>query len=857
MTDSGEDAHPQSIERSCVIPAPKRTLQSIFGTSKVFLDFDEEKIKASGFSVPQKVKEYCSQGHKSLEQEDWESAVLFFSRALCLDPQQVDFYALRAEAFLQLCDFSSAAQNLRRAYDFQPENTKYLERLTFVLYLQGQCLFEQCDFLDALNIFSQASELQPQKPCFRYRCMACLLALKQHQDCLSLISKEVKQGTATADVYILRARIHNFFQKPKHCYHDLRSALVLDPKHPQARVLLQMMVDQAQHAHQDAGILAVQGKLQHALQCINTAIQNNPLDPRFFLFRGTIYRRLQEFDAAVEDFLKALDMVTNTQDDMVKQAQRQLLLAYNDFAVHCYTQGAYQEAVLLLNKALREEQGEKGLYINRGDCFFQLGNLAFAEADYKQALALSPQDEGANMRMGMLQGKMGFCEHRHRQFQKAVEHFSVAIKHNPTRAQYYLYRAKSRQLLQDALGARQDVTTALLLNPNQPKLFPLLTSLFPGMSVEEVLNTQVAQLARLQLERMESEKTSCPQGLVGLLRVRELERQKARTLRLSWKLDQPTPEESQATPQDLQVRLEGSEEKEAFKEDEVEEKEEVEQELTPHKATSLSDSYLDQPSSGSVFSIRTIDDTDSGTSAIFREYRSTSSTLETFADSSHLQTQSEDSRNNRENLGLSQDPRKSQTSRKSQASQQQHHSSSKTKASLSQRQNSIRTEAAQGHSQSSSKTKATQGPTQRPRKNKATEIPRQRCRKAKAACDQCLRLSKANALQGQTSNMTSCDPCWDLDSAKKTQGQKLSKAEAGPSWSSSSSQVDATWGLSPSLSRTKTTQSQSSSPDMTKAAQTPATSCSLKGTSEALLDGEGTNFAQHASPWSSCPLPQQ
>uniref|UniRef100_A0A8C0XTI0 Tetratricopeptide repeat protein 16 n=1 Tax=Castor canadensis TaxID=51338 RepID=A0A8C0XTI0_CASCN len=272
------------------------------------------------------------------------SAVLFFSRALCLDPQQVDFYALRAEAFLQLCDFSSAAQNLRRAYDFQPENTKYLERLTFVLYLQGQCLFEQCDFLDALNIFSQASELQPQKPCFRYRCMACLLALKQHQDCLSLISKEVKQGTATADVYILRARIHNFFQKPKHCYHDLRSALVLDPKHPQARVLLQMMVDQAQHAHQDAGILAVQGKLQHALQCINTAIQNNPLDPRFFLFR------------------------------------------YWGGKGRCWTW------VLA--------------------CLPQ--TCCVVSENYKQALALSPQDEGANMRMGMLQGKMGFCEHRHR-----------------------------------------------------------------------------------------------------------------------------------------------------------------------------------------------------------------------------------------------------------------------------------------------------------------------------------------------------------------------------------------------------------------------------------------------------------
>lgn len=46
------------------------------------------------------------------------------------------------------------------------------------------------------------------------------------------------------------------------------------------------------------------------------------------------------------------------------------------------------------------------------DCFFQLGYLHFAEADYQEALTLSPWDEGANQRMGLLQEKMGFCEHR-------------------------------------------------------------------------------------------------------------------------------------------------------------------------------------------------------------------------------------------------------------------------------------------------------------------------------------------------------------------------------------------------------------------------------------------------------------
>lgn len=48
------------------------------------------------------------------------------------------------------------------------------------------------------------------------------------------------------------------------------------------------------------------------------------------------------------------------------------------------------------------------------DCFFQLGNLTFAEADYQQALALSPKDEGAHLRMDLLQEKFGFCEQRRR-----------------------------------------------------------------------------------------------------------------------------------------------------------------------------------------------------------------------------------------------------------------------------------------------------------------------------------------------------------------------------------------------------------------------------------------------------------
>lgn len=59
-----------------------------------------------------------------------------------------------------------------------------------------------------------------------------------------------------------------------------------------------------------------------------------------------------------------------------------------------------------------------------------------------------------------------FC----RQFQKAESHFTLAIQHNPQMAQYYLHRARSRQFIQNIFGARQDVATALILDPKQPKV---------------------------------------------------------------------------------------------------------------------------------------------------------------------------------------------------------------------------------------------------------------------------------------------------------------------------------------------------------------------------------------------------
>ena len=83
--------------------------------------------------------------------------------------------------------------------------------------------------------------------------------------------------------------------------------------------------------------------------------------------RGTLHRKSQNFTAAVDDYLKAMDKCGHGQDlPVYRHASRQLVLTYNDFALSCFKKRKFDSAILLLNKAIKEEKGEKGLYLNRG-----------------------------------------------------------------------------------------------------------------------------------------------------------------------------------------------------------------------------------------------------------------------------------------------------------------------------------------------------------------------------------------------------------------------------------------------------------------------------------------------------------
>ncbi|XP_034958192.2 tetratricopeptide repeat protein 16 isoform X2 [Zootoca vivipara] len=475
---------PTAVTEEKLEEARQRKISRIFGPAKTLQHVtNPNKVGTFEGILQNKIDEHCNKGEQYFSRRDWENAVICYTKALNLNHNKVELYEKKAEALLQLCDFQSAALHFQKAYIVSSHQEDIGHRFAFVFHLQGQCLYEQSAYLDALESFTRATELQPQNKLYRMRSIACLAALKKYNDCLQMINEEVAQERKNPDLFVLRARLYQCFGKVTFCFHNLQDALELDPEHSEALFMLEHLKKEAQKSKEHAVSKAVKGNLKGALVKINKAIDHNPLQADYFLFRAVELSK--EEDGS----------------EICVEAQKQVLLTYNDFAVHCYDKGFYEEAVLLLNKAITGEKNEKGLYVNRGDCFLKLGELNFAMADYQQALELQPLDPSLQKRAAWLYNEMGLQEFRESRYSQAEAYFSQAIENNPRELKYYIHRAKARLFLQETLGAKEDFITAFLLDPTREEIHSLSNSLFPGESIQSALDSKIGELAKALLDQ--------------------------------------------------------------------------------------------------------------------------------------------------------------------------------------------------------------------------------------------------------------------------------------------------------------------------------------------------------------------
>ncbi|KAJ8006061.1 hypothetical protein DPEC_G00124350 [Dallia pectoralis] len=504
-----KDGFPSTVSKELLAETRRKRIVGGVGRSIIFQTPGRRNNQAQCINViTRKAVEHYEKGEKALKESQFSNAVTCFAKAINLQPKQTQLYVSQAEAYLQMCDFQSAADGYRHACLLEPQSSAFHTRMAFIYYLQGQCLYDKQMFLDALESFTKAAELKPSNRPYKMRSLACLTAMGRYTDCVRLVSNWLETDSQTADLFTLRARLHKQLNQVTMCYHDLRSALALNPNCPVANALLGQLQDASARARQQAVCWATAGRIPDALSKINTALEHCPETGRHYLFRGILYRRLKNFTDAIDDLVLAVELSEaggqgvepqEDQREVQEEAQAQLVLTYNDFAVRCFSRSFYAEAVTLLNKAIQEQKEESGLYINRGDCFFKQEEWEFALADYQQAEEISPNDSVIWIRLAVMHNTLGTQCYQDHRYQEAADKFSEAIRYNPGVSRYYENRAKAHSRVANVERAMQDAITSLILDPTNDQVAPLLLSLFPGYSVSDLLSSRMARTVKTQL----------------------------------------------------------------------------------------------------------------------------------------------------------------------------------------------------------------------------------------------------------------------------------------------------------------------------------------------------------------------
>ena len=99
----------------------------------------------------------------------YKNAILWINKALGIKGEEVKFYVERAENYIRLCDFQSAILNYKKACLLEPSNEEFYTRLSFLYYFQGQSMFDQRLYPEALEAFSRAAEMRPENVGYHIR----------------------------------------------------------------------------------------------------------------------------------------------------------------------------------------------------------------------------------------------------------------------------------------------------------------------------------------------------------------------------------------------------------------------------------------------------------------------------------------------------------------------------------------------------------------------------------------------------------------------------------------------------------------------------------------------------------------
>lgn len=283
------------------------------------------------------------------------------------------------------------------------------------------------------------------------------MALKELEQCF------VDSSNIALEAYILKSKILWALQREHEGNAAMWQAFKISPQHSEVQEFISIVKPKVEEWHTKAATAIFDQEYEKALYCITKGFEIWPDSSRLLLLRAFVYRQQGNFEGALTELEKATRNMDYEQ--ITNKLKEQIGLTYNDMGQRLYSQELYQEAVTLFNEALTYISAESGVYINRGDCYRQMGQYDLAMADYHTAMEMDGNNKDLKMRLALLYYSRGYQLLYRNDPEGAIIELSRSIFYENTVADFYAQRAAAYLRVQDTQKAFEDVKSALRLNP--------------------------------------------------------------------------------------------------------------------------------------------------------------------------------------------------------------------------------------------------------------------------------------------------------------------------------------------------------------------------------------------------------
>ena len=262
----------------------------------------------------------------------------------------------------------------------------------------GENQISQRDYYGAIDQFNEAISIFPNRPEAYVGRANARKRLQDYNNALSDIDKATDMDPSYAEAYIVSGDIHAGLQEYELALADYNMALEHDPTNRNALnskiiVLLQM------------------NQTKDAQKMIENAIKSYPDYGEFYYSRGILQNSKDRFSKAIEDFDMALEKGLNTDPFGI----------YVNRGFSFLGLGEFDNAVADFSKAIDIDPENASVYHSRARAYYHLNNFEEAIHDLKKSVELNQSNAVMYYDLGMAYLRIDDTSHACENFQRSCQ----------------------------------------------------------------------------------------------------------------------------------------------------------------------------------------------------------------------------------------------------------------------------------------------------------------------------------------------------------------------------------------------------------------------------------------------------